>query len=173
MKSFYASLLPFIVLLLSSSCKKDNITPIDFTKYTRTDSSCAIIGEADITDWTADSIWTTSEIALMKFSDGVVLADSLIGFINVSPPCPNPSDGLFIMRVNTERECKMKVACVNIEMETLYYTSSKFPGGLITTGYDFRQLTAFHKDSYYRLYYAFYNAADSLFYKGHGDIKIE
>jgi hypothetical protein len=173
MKRFYLLLLSSLLAFHFYSCKKQDITPIDFTRYTATDSTCSILGEADITDWTADSTWAIQETALLTFNDAIVLVDSVAGFIQISPPCPNPNDGHFTLGINTERECKMKIACVNTEMETLYYSTEKFTGGPTMLTYDFRPLTSFHKEMNYRLYYAFYNSKDSLYYKGHGDFRIE
>ena len=109
----------------------------------------------------------------MNFSDNILLTDSIAGYIEVAAPCSNPSEGQFAISINTERQCKMKVAFVNTEMETLNFTSIKLTGGPTVTGYDFRSLTSFHKGMNYRMYYAFYTAKDSVYYKGHGDFRIE
>jgi hypothetical protein len=173
MRKFYSSFITSIVFLQFLACKKETIIPIDFSNYTVTDSSCTIVVTTDPSDWSYDTTWTSKESSLMNFADNILIVDSLPGNIELSPACPNPSDGLFIIGINTERECKMKLACVNTEMETLYFLAKRFSGGPIVTGYDLRSLTAFHKDMNYRMYYAFYNSKDSLYYKGHGDFRIE
>lgn len=174
MKSFYAPLLFLATLFQFASCKKDPVVIIDFSKYTATDSNCLITGAVDNTDWTDDITWAAQENALLAFSDNIVLVDSIEGYIDISPLCPNPGDGLFTMDILTERECKMKIACVNTEMETLYFIAKKLTGGPpVTTEFDLRALTSFHKNMNYRMYYAFYTADDSVYYKGHGDFRIE
>src|SRR3954469_21630975 len=102
MKSFYVPLLSFLAIAYFSSCKKQDIKIIDFTHYTTTDSACAILGETDDTDWAADTSWSAQEAALLNFSDAIILVDSVTGFIQLSPPCPNPSHGQFILGINTE-----------------------------------------------------------------------
>ncbi len=161
--------------LFFSACKKDSTSLLyDFSKITVTDASCIYISGVDTTDWTYDDSWTDQETGFLKFSDtSVVVTDTATGYIQVDAICPNPNEGLFVMGVNTQRQCKMKLVCVNNEMQVLYYLTRKFTGGSVTTSYDFRSLTAFHKNENYRLYYGFYNSKDSLYYKGHGDFRIE
>ena len=173
MKAFGVSLLSCLIAFHFFSCKKESIAVLDFTKYTITDGAC-VATETDNSDWTTDTAWTTQESALLAFNDDdIVLVDSVIGNVAISPACPNPSDGFFTLTVTTERECKLKMACVNTEMETLYYHARKLSGGLTSIEFDLRSLTSFHKDDYYRLYYAFYNSTDSLYYRGHGDFRIQ
>ena len=156
------------------ACKKDISTAVDFSKITVVDDNCIYLGEVDTTDWTRDVVWTTQETALMNFKDtSVVVTDSLTDFIQVSAACSNPNTGLFIVGINTGKQCKMKLVAVDTDMHVLYYATRKFTGGPIVTAYDFRSLTAFHANANYRLYYAFYNSKDSLYYKGHGDVRIE
>lgn len=161
------------MVLFHSSCKKEIVEPIDFSKYTATDNNCVPLGVIDSTDWTYDAEWNATENSLMNFSDNITGTDSIAGYVEVSPACPNPSEGIFIVGVNTERACKMKIVCVNTEMEPLFFTTKQLTGGPIVTAYDLRPLSAFHKNMNYRMYYAFYNAADSVYYKGHGDFRIE
>ncbi|HLP50604.1 MAG TPA: hypothetical protein VK154_06940 [Chitinophagales bacterium] len=160
-------------VMLQAGCKKSTVSPYNFSKITVADNSCMYISEVDTTDWGYDAAWTTVEYNFINFKDSVIVTDSLAGYIQVSAPCPNPSEGVFIMGLNTERQCMMRLACVNTEMQILYYTVKKLTGGPIVTAYDFRSNTAFHKNENYRIYYGFYNSKDSLYYKGHGDFRIE
>ena len=162
-----------ITALTFQSCKKEVVTPLDFSKITVTDSSCIYISLVDTTDWTADINWTAQETGLLNFKRTVAVGDSIAGFIQVSAACPNPSAGRFALGINTERACVMKLAIVNTEMQVLYFTNHAFTGGPIITAYDLTSLTAFDKDENHRMYYAFYTSKDSLYYKGHGDFRIE
>ena len=173
MKKYSTPVVFLFVVLCFSSCKKETVTTFDFSKITVSDSSCIYISDIDITDWTYDATWTALEQNLLKFSDTIVVTDSSTGFVQISAACPNPNGGVFIMGVNTQKSCKMHLVCVNTSMQILYYTSRLFTGGPIVTAYDFSSSTAFHKNANYRVYYGFYNASDSLYYKGHGDIRIE
>lgn len=162
-----------VLLMLLSSCKKDDSTPIDFSKITVTDTSCIFISDVDNTDWTYDAAWTIQEKSFLNFIDSIVVTDSTTGYVQLSAPCANPNEGAFTLGINTEKQAKMKLVCVNTEMEILHYNSAKLTGGPITRAFDFRSNTAFHKNENYRLYYGFYNSKDSLYYKGHGDFRIE
>ena len=173
MKKIYF-LLSIICLIAFSSCKKETSTPPDFSEITVTDSSCIYISDVDTTDWTNDVVWTTQETNLLNFADTtIVITDSVEGFIQLSAACPNPSAGVFFLGVNTQRETKMKLVCVNTEMEVLYFTTRKFTGGPILTAYDFTGISAFRANENYRVYYAFYTSKGVLYYKGHGDLRIE
>lgn len=171
MKSFAGFAL--VLIIFFSGCKKENTTPLDFSKITVADVYCVYISDIDSSDWISDDVWSTQETNLLKFTDTLTLTDSTTGYVQLSAPCPNPSEGLFIMGINTERQCKMKLVCVNTDMQVLFYTARKFTGGPIATAYDFRSNTGFHKNENYRFYYGFYSATDSLYYKGHGDFRLE
>lgn len=173
MKKLYSLLFIFCLCFQLISCKKDISTAPDFSKITVVDDNCIYVGDVDTTDWTNDVAWTAQETLFMNFADTIVVTDTLTDFVQVSAACSNPNHGLFIVGLSTGKQCKMKLVAVNTDMHVLYYTARKFTGGPIVTAYDFRALTAFHTNANYRLYYAFYNSNDSVYYKGHGDIRIE
>lgn len=170
-KCFIILLVVFVALL--SSCKKETSTPLDFSQITVTDSSCIYISEVDVTDWAFEAGWTTQENDLLNFARTVSVTDSIAGYVQLSAACPNPSAGKFIVGINTERACVMKVAIVDTDMHVLYFANRVFTGGPILTAYDLTSLSAFHANENYRMYYAFYTSKDSLYYKGHGDFRIE
>lgn len=173
MRNFY-SLIFAAFIFYFSACQKETVAPIDFSNMTYTDSTCTLYGAKDSTDWGKDSTWATYETSLMTFStDTLPLQDTLIGNIEVSPACPNPSRGIFLVGVYPTQACKMKIVCVNTSYQVLYYSCKFFTGGPIMNAFDFSNTSAFHKNENYRMYYAFYNAHDSLYYKGHGDFRIE
>lgn len=173
MRVLYYLLLFSILTLSFSSCKKDKSVFSDFEQITETNGSCDTFGAVDPLDWTYDKTWSAQEEGYLKFRDTIPSGDSAVGTVEVSPACPNPGDGLVFIGINTQRNCKMRLVCINNEQQIVYYTARKFTGGQILTGYDFRGLTSFHKNEYYRFYYGFYTAKDSLYYKGHGDFRIE
>lgn len=173
MKNLYLFIVALVITACISSCKKSAVaTPIDFTQYTTTDEQDNVIGTPDATDWTLDTVWSTRESNLMLFKDTVKLTDSVAGLVEVSPAFPNPADSILFVGINTERQCKLKYVFVNTDFEILSLGSRKMFGGPIVTSYNLATSTSFHKDAYYRMYYAFYVAGDSLIYRGHGDIKI-
>ncbi|MBP6730877.1 MAG: hypothetical protein KA149_02395 [Chitinophagales bacterium] len=173
MKAFYYLLLLALLSTGFSSCKKDKSVFSDFELITEMDASCDTIGAIDPFDWTYDKTWSVQEEGFLKFRDSIPSGDSVAGWVEVSPACPNPNNGQVFVGINTQRNCKMRMVCINNEQQIVYYTARKFTGGQILTGYDFRGLTAFHANENYRFYYGFYTASDSLYYKGHGDFRIE
>jgi hypothetical protein len=176
MKNFSIAVFILSAVFCVTSCKPDKVTIVDFTKYTVTDTACQVMGAADATDWTYDTTWTTQETSLLGFADTLTFTDSIGGLIQVSPACTNPSSGLFHLTVNTELPCKLKYSFVNNDFLLLHYGTRKLLGGNQITIFDFRSLTAFHKNQNYRMYYGFYlrhHDKDSIIYKGHGDIRIE
>lgn len=154
------------------SCKKEPAPKeVSFTNITETDSLGNINGTVDTLSWTADSTWTATEQALLYFtSPGDTINDTLLGSVSVAPAYPNPSDGVFSLRVSTSQQCFMKVAIVNTAYEILYYNSRIMWGGPFILQYDVSGFTAFHRPGYYRMYYGFYNSYDSLYFKGHGNL---
>lgn len=174
MKVFTIGVFLLCVLLSINACQKDSVNVIDFSEITPTDETGALIGQADTTDWTYDAAWTSRETALMTFNDTALnSSDSVMGAIAVSPAFPNANDGLFIVGIEPERQCKLKYVFVNSDFNVLNYGIRKLNGGPTFYAFDFRSNTAFDKGANYRMYYGFYNSKDSLYYKGHGDIKIE
>lgn len=155
------------------SCKKESHAGYNFTQISATDANGNSNGSTDSTDWGYDANWSSAEIKLLSFKDTLKTTDTATGYIQLSPLFPNPGNGVFLMGVDVEKACKMKAVFVNEKFQILHYLSRPFTGGFILTAYDFTSLTSFHKGNYYRMYYGFYNATDSLYYKGHGDIRLE
>jgi hypothetical protein len=173
MKKIGFAFLSFVLLnAVLQSCKKEVVQVVDFTSITPTDNECRITGTFDTTQWNNSVLNRQTDTVLLVFGDNIVITDSICGNITISPPCPNPSNGFFIWNVNPSRQCKLKVVCVNTAYDILYYNAYALNGGPITLGFDFRAQTAFRTDSNYRMFYAFYNSRDSVYYSGHGDIKI-
>lgn len=162
------------VVTAISACKKDPVFAPDFSTITQTDSSGHVIGTADSTDWSYDTDWNGTELAFFSFNDtSANTSDSLAGTIAVSHAMPNPNAGLLIVGMNPERQVKVKYVFVNTDLRVLNYGVRKLNGGVTFLSFDLTTNTAFRKGEYYRMYYGFYNSKDSLYYKGHGDIKIE
>ena len=166
-------LLIAIVALLLQACKKDIVRVVDFSKYTTTDNECQITGVGDTTEWINNVLNRSEDTALLIFADNIFISDTQAAKISITPPCPNPSNGFFIWNVNPSRECKLKVVCVNTAGDILYYNAYGLLGGPITLGFDFRGKSVFHSGINYRMYYGFFNSRDSLYYSGHGDIRIQ
>ena len=162
-----------LCLFIASCGKISKQTVLDFSKYTATNADCEKTGTVDSLQWNRDLLNLAQDTAYLNFADAIVVADTLTGNILITPPCPNPSNGLFIWNINTERGCKLKLACINQSSDILYLNAYGLPGGPFTILFDFRQLTAFRKNGNYRMCYGFYNFRDSLYYAGYGDFRIQ
>lgn len=168
---YYFSLL--FAVCAFAACRKESTAGYNFTVITYTDSTGAVNGTVDSTDWGFDSQWTAAEIKLLSFKDTLITIDTSIGYVKLSAAFPNPCKGKFIIGVDVEKACKMKAVFVNERFEILHYTSRIFTGGPILTAYDFSGNPAFHRSNFYRMYYGYFDSRDSLYYKGHGDLQIE
>ena len=166
-------LLIAIFAQLLQSCKKEVTQIVDFSKYTATDNECRIVGVADTTQWINSVLSRAQDTALLIFADNIFISDTQAAKISITAPCPNPSNGFFIWNVNPSRQCKLKLVCVNTDGDILYYNSYGLLGGPMTLGFDFRNQTVFRSGTNYRMYYGFFNSLDSLYFSGHGDIRIQ
>jgi hypothetical protein len=162
----------FILFAGFAACKKITPQPTNFTQITTTDGECRITGTPDTTQWNNDVLGYKLDTALLTFGTSVTTADSVTGKTTVSPICPNPGNGFFVWHVDVERECKLKLVCINESYQILYYNVYRLNGGPVEIGFDFRDNTAFKNDSSYRIFYGFYNSFDSLFYAGHGNFTV-
>ena len=173
MKKIGFAILSFALLIaLLPSCKKYTVYIVDYTSYTPTDKECRVTGTVDTTQWVNRVLNRQEDTAFLIFSGNITTADSAAGTVSLSPPCPNPSNGFFVWNVNPQRQCKLKVVCISTAQDIVYYNAYALNGGPITLGFDFRSISTFRNDSNYRMYFGFYTSRDSLYYSGHGDIKI-
>lgn len=162
-----------LFVLLINACKEESITPLSFSEFTRTTDSCSIIGTPDLTDFTNDLQWTVQEENVMSFKNLLPGADSMAGILQVLPICKNPNPGTFNLRIFSEKTCKLKLAFVNYDMDILHYATLLQDSGEVTYPFDFSALSAFRRNENYRIYYSMSTAMDSVYYRGHGDFRIE
>ncbi len=174
MKKISFAIFAFALLIaLLPSCKKETTQVVDFSSYVATNDACKVTGALDSTQWTNSVLSRQQDTVLLTFADNIVITDSVTGPIAINPPCPNPSNGFFIWNINSTRQCKLRLVCVNTALDVIYYNAYGLSGGPITLGFDFRTISTFKSGNSYRMYYGFYNANDSLYISGHGDIKIQ
>ncbi len=168
-------LIPLIIVsvILLVACKKPAPALLDFSKLTETNSKCELAGTIDSNAWKNDVLNLKNDTLLLTFSDNIYLSDSIPGTIQISAPCPNPSNGFFFWSVNASRACKLKLVCINDSSDILYYNSYRLQNGPVDIGFNFRSNTSFHKNNNFRMYYAFYTSKDSIFYAGYGNFRIE
>jgi hypothetical protein len=161
-----------LALMVLQSCHKETVTPVSFSTIDSTDNECRVTGTVDTTQWCNSVLNRASDTLFLTFAANVGITDSVCGRVTMAPSCPNPSNGFFIWNVSCTRQCLLKVVCVSTAFDVLYFNSYVINAEPITLGFDLRAQTAFRNDSSYRMYFGFYNSNDSLYYSGHGDIKI-
>lgn len=162
-----------LLIAILASCKKDVQQVVDYSAYVATNNECRVTGTPDSTQWTNSVLTRATDTANLTFADNIVIVDSATGPIIINPPCPNPSNGFFIWNINPTRQCKLRMVCINTAQDIIYYNAFGLSGGPITLGFDFRTISTFKSGNSYRMYYGFYNANDSLYVSGHGDIRIQ
>jgi hypothetical protein len=190
MKQHYLKALALFSLSLAlSACGKDKTTTpaIDFGAnegYTGRDATWQLTGPNAPTDWATDATWNDSEKALFTGYDLVydqpmvpasvwkvtahpnpVALNSKNQFTmsldKTNPAIPNPPSGLhFAYRVvdahYTVLEWSESTGVDKNNAGIISYASSKYSANTL-----------------YRLYYVVYDNKDkTVFYKGHGDIKV-
>ena len=172
-KISFATFAISVLLTLLASCKKETTQVLDFSSYVATDNECHVTGATDTTEWANTILTRKQDTSRLTFADNIVITDTVAGTITISPPCPNPSNGFFIWNIHPERQCKLRLVCINAANDIIYYNAYGLSGGPMTIGFDFRNTSTFHPGTNYRMYYGFYNAKDSLYFAGHGDIRIQ
>jgi hypothetical protein len=134
------------------------------------------MGAADPTDWTSDGSWSKTERALFHFDPAVDLNGSQQGGLRGLGFFPNPVSsvsrhGIFILG-STPTDLKAKLVIVDQKYKVLLEQETSLAKGS-NTQYAFNlSADKFPANKLYRLYYVYYTAAGTLYYKGHGDIKI-
>ena len=170
----FRSLAPLLFVAMLSTmnaCQKETVKVLDFSTITYTDSLCNLVGDTATENWTYDNSWVTAEFNLLAFKPISAVVDTTLSKITVLPACPNPNNGQFTLRIKSTKRCKLNWVMVNRGLEILAYSQQKINSGQFTIPFDFSANTAFDTASNYRMYYGFYNAKDSLYYKGHGNIR--
>ena len=166
-------LAPLFFVLALSACKKKDPT-IDFGPnggISMRDHNNYPQSTPDPTDWTLDGAWNAQERGL--FQDlGTDLNAAAQGTASNISAYPNPvGDGqtTFHFDAPTAVTCSFVVVDskyqVVVPLQTTATASRSFSFALDVSGSTFQQ------GKLYRLYYVLRNGS-SLYYKGHGDIKI-
>lgn len=177
MKTRHITIATILLLSIAACTPRDEPQPApvypDMTQISPTDEQGQAMGAADPTDWTYDATWTDEEHALMMFADTINnVLDTGNNIIQVYPAYPNPSSGLFSFYAACGKESKVKLVLVDSSMHSLRTFAYRTEEGAIHKHFGFHLASDIDTGNY-RMYYGFYNSSDSLYYKGHGDIKIE
>ncbi|MBD2714491.1 hypothetical protein KBK19_05550 [Microvirga sp. STR05] len=165
-------LAPLFFVLALSACKKKDPT-IDFGPnggIAMRDHNNYPMSTPDPTDWTLDGAWNTQERGL--FQDlGLDLNATATGTVSNLSTYPNPVEaGRAIFHFTTP----IAVTCSFVVVDEKYQVVRPLQTSTASSGLSFSldvSDSAFQQGKLYRLYYVFRNGS-SLYYKGHGDVKI-
>lgn len=144
---------------------------IDVSAFTPTDIYGNLMGTADSTDWTEDQVWAAEEYNLFQSPSLPDLADTKTGAVTIFPVFPNPMAEFFTLVYKADDTAFLQL----VVTDSLLQVKDRYA---VHTGTGSRMLAIkLNADNYvpntnYRLYYGFSSAADKLFFKGHGDIRI-
>jgi len=166
--------LPFFLLLPAVlACSKSDSSPtIDFGKgegITYRDHSNLPAGPGDPTDWTLDATWNEQEQALFQ-SLGVDVSSPAQGSAGITGAYPNPAYTGIVFGYSIPGTAAYKIVIVDASYKVITESGSVNPTSNLSIALDLTR-TGFSKGQRYRLYYVLYNGS-TLYYKGHGDIKM-
>jgi glucose/arabinose dehydrogenase len=167
-----------LLTILLAGCGKDGpptLSPkIDVSEITRTDISGNLLTTTpDITDWTLDDTWTVEELELMETPATAQLLNAEMANITIHPGYPNPLANSFAFAFTASTPSFLQVVVTDDQLNVKLRHTRMANAGNNTLLFDASNTTDFVSKQHYRLYYAFYSAADGLYYKGHGDLRIE
>lgn len=157
--------------ILNIQCKKNNDSPvIDVSQITSTDALGNILSQ-DNTDWTKDNNWTDKEQALFQAPTSAQLVNTETGTVTIFPAYPNPVINQQFLTIKTSTITLLQIVIVDnmLSIKKRYFVLTS--GSTLSFAYLF-DAAIFTNNTNYRLYYGFYSLSDGLFYKGHGDIRI-
>ncbi|HEX8329253.1 MAG TPA: hypothetical protein VF629_17090 [Hymenobacter sp.] len=180
---FFGRISLFFCLLsgfaLASSCSKKESDPVasdsvmDFgpgVGYSPRDASNRAIGTQDPTDWTLDNQWNAKEAELFK-SLALNVNDRPIGTASMSGAYPNPATASVRLSWSTPEAAQHDFVIADQSYQAIIGNSSSTPSFGGSSTFNLSQNSAFKRGQVYRVYYIFHNGK-TVYYKGHGDIKI-
>lgn len=168
---------------MNQGCKKEQdkaqepviqnpVAKIDLSGITTTDYAGNILSPVDPTDWTNDSAWTAAETAIFQLPDTTQLANTERASLSFSPAYPNPLQVQFALHIEADKRTLLQLVICDsmLTVKDRYFMPLKSG----SNDFAFRlEPVNYNAGTNYRLYYGFYGAAESLYYKGHGDLKIK
>lgn len=175
----------FAGLLLATACHKDATAPtIDFgpgSGFTMRTATNLPTAQTDPTDWTTDATWTDTERGVFEGFPLSLTGPQLAAATWETSAYPNPcslTGGCNIL-VTPKRtglpatptdSVRVLINIVDAHYQHLYgYDLPVGQGLYFTPTFDPAKYAA---DALYRVYYVVYKPGQRVYYRGHGDIKI-
>ncbi|ALD20092.1 hypothetical protein [Hymenobacter sp. DG25A] len=167
--SIKPSLLLLIPFILLSSCNKIDFGPDE--GYVGRDNYNYPTGAKDNTDWTSDTDWDKKERELFKDLKLDLNATQRGGISQVYFfPNPVKVNGQGILTFRNNAPVQLSAVVVDDKHKVL----DQFSATVSSSNISFHRLYSSEKFNagMYRMYYVMYDIDGTLYYKGHGDIKI-
>ena len=127
-------------------------------------------GPQDPTDWTQDGNWNSTEENLFA-GLGLDFNTTPQGTASSLSAYPNPATTATTFQYALPKAVSCRVVAVD-QTYTVMYSNSVGGSVPVASQSLTLDLQAFPKGQRYRLYYVFYNGS-IVYYKGHGDIKVD
>lgn len=157
--------------LLCTTCSKTTPFTIDVSAITTTDALGVPTGSTDPSDWAFDATWSEAEKALFR-TDPVDMSGTEVATVTLQPAYPNPTT---IRQVTLQFTCSVvtfiRIAIVDAQLNKKAFYQFKTDPGLNALIIPFSEMN-YPANTNYRIYYSFDTPAQSMYLKGHGDIRI-
>lgn len=163
-----------VLCTVVGACKKDASTAdaIDFGPndgFSHRDAQNRSNGTQDPTDWTLDGAWNPKELALFQ-SLGLDANGQATGAATIGGAFPNAASTATNFGYAIPGTAAGKIIIVDRNYQVIVESSTPNASGGYSFVFDLTR-NGFLKGQRYRLYYVLYNGS-TLYYKGHGDIKV-
>ena len=134
-------------------------------------------GAGDPTDWITDGTWNKTERGLFHLAPAVDLNGSQQGGVSGLSFYPNPvSSATRAAHFNSgtaQADMQLKLVFVDRKYKIIQEQDAQAAKGKNMLFALTLPADKFKADATYRLYYVYYGADGTLYYKGHGDIRID
>ncbi len=160
----------FSLFLLSSillGCSKDSDQLISIKGITQRDEGGNIMGNIDNTDWTNDSELPEKVIDFLNFNKTIDYTTAEVASLQILG-YPNPFETTFRLEISCSKQTVCRFVIVDESLKVYLVNEMMLAVGgnsLALSG------SSFPKNKNLRIYYAFYDSSETMYYKGHGDIR--
>lgn len=163
----------FLLAIALAACKKEAPSDdrIEISGITTMDANGVSMGAADPDDWTFDANWNARTLALFQAPSASDLTGANAADIHVYPAYPNPGNGTFHWGGTATLATHLQLVFTNDRLEVLQRNSFPVPQGGWQVAFQLPENN--FPSGTYRLHYAFYDVQGRMYYKGHGDVRVQ
>ncbi len=157
----------FLLTSILFGCSKDSDEIISIKGITERDNIGNILGNEDITDWSSDTEFPDRIVDFLNFHGALDYSISEVASLEIYG-YPNPFESNIYFRVSCSKKTVCRFVIVDESLK-IYFVH----GLLLNVGSSAINLSAsyFPRNKNLRIYYTFYDSSETIYYKGHGDIR--